>query len=119
MLISSSALTVATFDGGWYRAITGLARRSAWLNSPMEAYTLASLVLLSAMSIGAWWYARRQADRSAMAAVVWLGVGTIVSVAGGLLLKQLFHEARPCRTMPGSTVQACPALPTIPSPPTT
>jgi membrane-associated phospholipid phosphatase len=43
-----------------------------------------------------------------MAAVGWLGLGTLVSVAGGLLLKQVFQENRPCQAIHVATVQACP-----------
>ena len=44
-----------------------------------------------------------------MTAVAWLGLGTLVAVSCGLILKQVFTETRPCLAMPGvATVQPCP-----------
>ena len=104
------AWTAGTFDGGWYRAIVRFAHHSAWLNGPLELYTTVGIALLAVMAIGAWWSARGQADRRSMAAVAWLGLGTLLSVGCGLMLKQVFHEVRPCRTLSVVTVEACPGV---------
>lgn len=100
--------TVTTVDDGWYRAITGFARHTVWLQEPVKLYTLAGIVLLALLAVLAWWQARARADRAAMAAVAWLGVGTVVSVGCGLALKQVFRETRPCIPIHVVTVQACP-----------
>jgi membrane-associated phospholipid phosphatase len=101
--------TVTTADGGWYRAVTSFAQHTAWLHAAMAFYTLAGIGVLALMALYAWWDARRRAARAAMAAVAWIGVGTLVAVGAGLALKQVFTEARPCLAMPGvATVQPCP-----------
>ena len=100
--------TVSTADDGLYRAITSFAQHTAWLQSAMKLYTTAGIGLLCLMALYAWWSARARGDRTAMTAVVWLGCGTAISVAGGLMLKQVFQENRPCQAIHVVTVQACP-----------
>ncbi|MBR7830719.1 phosphatase PAP2 family protein [Actinospica sp. MGRD01-02] len=100
--------TVTTADDGLYRSITSFAQHTAWLQSAMKLYTLAGIGILGLMALYAWWSARGRADRATMAAVAWLGVGTLISIAGGLGLKQVFRENRPCQAIHVATVQACP-----------
>lgn len=100
--------TVTTADDGWYRDITSFAQRTAFLHSLMSAYTTLSIGLLGLLGLYAWWQARGRADRAAMAAVAWTGIGTAVAVGAGLALKQVFAETRPCLAMHVTTVQPCP-----------
>lgn len=100
--------TVTTADDGWYRSITSFAQHTSWLQGAMGFYTLAGIGLLVLMAVYAWWTARGRADRAAMAAVLWLALGTALSIACGLGLKQVFHETRPCLVIHVATVQACP-----------
>jgi membrane-associated phospholipid phosphatase len=100
--------TVTTADDGWYRSITSFAQHTAWLQSPMKLYTTAAIGVLVVLALYAWWSARARADRAAMVAVAWLGIGTLLSVACGLGLKQVFRENRPCQAIHVVTVQACP-----------
>lgn len=100
--------TVTTADDGWYRDITNFAQHTALLHSPMSAYTTASFGLLALLGLYAWWRARGRADRTAMAALAWTGIGTAVCIAAGLGLKQVFAEARPCLAMHVTTVEPCP-----------
>lgn len=102
------ARPVMTIDDGWYRAVNSFAQRTGWLHRPMEVYTLVGIAALAVLAVLAWWSARAHADRRAMAAVAWLGLGTVLSILAGLALKQVFQEARPCRTIALTTVQACP-----------
>ncbi|HEY3869682.1 MAG TPA: phosphatase PAP2 family protein [Actinocrinis sp.] len=107
-LAAPAISTVTTADDGWYRAITSFAQHTAWLQGAMKLYTLGGIVLLVLMALYAWWSARARADQAAMAAVVWIGLGTLVSVGCGLALKQVFRENRPCQAIHVATVQACP-----------
>ena len=100
--------TVTSADDGWYRDVTSFAQHTAFLHAPMSAYTTGSIGLLGLLALYAWWRARRNADRTAMAAVVWTGIGTLVAIAAGLGLKQVFAETRPCLAMHVTTVQTCP-----------
>jgi len=74
----------------------------------MAFYTVGGIGLLLLMALYAAWSARARADQAAMAAVIWLGLGTVLSVGCGLALKQVFREARPCQVIHVATVQACP-----------
>jgi membrane-associated phospholipid phosphatase len=100
--------TVTTADDGWYRSITGFAQHTAWLHGAVSLYTVAGIGLLVLLALYAWWSARARADHRAMAAVLWLGLGTALCIACGLGLKQVFQETRPCLVMHVATVQACP-----------
>ena len=100
--------TVTTADDGWYRDITSLAQRTGYLHALMSAYTTLSFGLLGLLGLYAWWQARGRADRIAMVALVWTGIGTVVAIAAGLGLKQVFAETRPCLAMHVATVQPCP-----------
>lgn len=100
--------TVTTFDDGWYRSATTFARHTAWLHEPMQLYTVGGIVVLALLAVYAWWTARAHADRVSVAAVVWLGLGTIMSVGAGLMLKKVFEENRPCQAIHVVTVEACP-----------
>jgi membrane-associated phospholipid phosphatase len=102
--------TVTTADDSWYRAITTFAQKTAWLHEAMSLYTVAAIVVLALMTVYAWWSARARSDRAALAAATWTVLGTVVTVACGLGLKQLFQETRPCSAMNVVTVQACPGL---------
>ena len=107
-LAASHISTVTTADDGWYRSITSFAQHTAWLQGTMKLYTLAGIALLCLMALYAWWSARTRADHAAMVAVVWLVLGTAISIGGGLLLKQVFQENRPCQAIHVTTVEACP-----------
>jgi membrane-associated phospholipid phosphatase len=99
----------ANIDGGWYRDITGFAQHTGWLQPAMTLYTSAGIALLATLVAAGWWIARRAADRTAMAAVAWTGIGSAFCVALGLTLKQVFAEPRPCLALPHVvTVEACP-----------
>ncbi|MHB8533533.1 MAG: phosphatase PAP2 family protein [Solirubrobacteraceae bacterium] len=100
--------TVTTADDGLNRSITAFAQHTPRLQSAMKLNTHGGLGILCLMGLYAWWSARARADRRAMAAVAWLGLGTLISIAAGLGLKQVFQENRPCQTIHVATVQACP-----------
>lgn len=105
---AASAGPAGSADDDWYRSITSFAQHTPWLQGAMEFYTVAGIGLLVLMSLYAAWSARARADRAAMAAVLWLGIGTALSIGCGLVLKQIFQESRPCQTIHVATVQACP-----------
>jgi membrane-associated phospholipid phosphatase len=107
-LAPAAVSTVTAADDGWYRDITTFAQHTAFLHPLMSAYTTASFGLLGLLGLYAWWRARGRADRTAMAALAWTGIGTAVAIAAGLALKQVFAESRPCLAMHVTTVQPCP-----------
>lgn len=101
--------TITTFDDRWYRSITAFAQHTAWLQQPMKVYTAGGIVLLALMAVYAWWIERRRGTPASMAAVAWLGFGTIISVGAGAVLKRLIAESRPCQAIHVLTVEACPS----------
>lgn len=105
------ALDGPSIDGSWYRKVTDLARHTPWLHSVMSVYDVLGIAALCVMVAAGWWIARRRGDLEAMTAVAWTGVGTLICIAAGLTLKQVFAEIRPCSAMPHvTTVQPCPGL---------
>jgi membrane-associated phospholipid phosphatase len=109
MNLLAPASTVTTADDGWYRSITGFAQHTHWLNGLMGLLTVVLIAALALMLGYAAWRAWRAADRAALAATAWAVGGTVLSVGCGLVLKQIFHETRPCLALPDvTTVQACP-----------
>jgi membrane-associated phospholipid phosphatase len=105
----ASVSTVTTADDGWYRSITDFAQHTRWLNGIMGLLTIALIAALVVLLVYAAWRAWRAADRAALAAAAWAGAGTVLSIGCGLVLKQIFHETRPCLALPDvTTVQACP-----------
>jgi membrane-associated phospholipid phosphatase len=105
------ALDGPSIDGSWYRQVTDFARRTPWLHSVMSVYDVVGIVALCVMVAAGWWIARRRGDLEAMTAVVWTGVGTLICLAAGLSLKQVFAEVRPCSALPHvRSVQPCPGL---------
>ena len=108
-LAPASVSTVTTFDDGWYRAITDFARRTGWLNGFMGSLTVVLIVALALLVGFAAWRAWRGADRTAMAASLWAAAASVLSIALGLGLKQVFHESRPCLALPNvAIVEPCP-----------
>lgn len=100
---------VTSIDDGWYRDITRFAQHTRWLDGTMSLLTVALLVVLAGMVVCAGFWAWRRGDRARLAAAVWTVIGSGISVGCGLLLKQVFQEARPCLALPDvTTVQACP-----------
>lgn len=102
--------TVTTADDGWYRDMVSFAYRTGWLHKPVELYTTVSVVILALVAVWMWWTARARSDRKAMAAVAWLGFGSIIAIGLTYVLKNIFQEARPCQAMQVITVQKCPGL---------
>jgi membrane-associated phospholipid phosphatase len=104
----AASASAGAADNDWYRSITSFAQHTPWLQGAMAFYTVGGIGLLLLMALYAAWSARARADQAAMAAVLWLGLGTALSISCGLVLKQIFRESRPCQVIHVATVQACP-----------
>ncbi|MGC4983513.1 phosphatase PAP2 family protein [Streptomyces sp. DT193] len=103
------ALDGSSIDGSAYRYVTDLAEDSpSWLDALVSFWSTYGLGLFAVLMLSAWWRARRESPRAALAA---LAVPVVVVVAYGvdLGLKLLVREDRPCQSLRVATLEACPA----------
>jgi len=90
------------FDIAWYLNVNDFARHTAWLHGIAAAYaSWAGLVALAALSVIAWWKARREAGPSDRMAIIFLtGTATVISVlCNQALISPLFARPRPCLSL--------------------
>jgi membrane-associated phospholipid phosphatase len=100
---------LSTFDEGWYRNVADFAQHTRWLNGIMGALTILLIAILALMVCYAGWRAWRRSEHVHAVAAAWTVIGCGLGVGCGLALKHVFHESRPCLTMPNvPSVQACP-----------
>lgn len=97
-------------DDSWFREAATFAHKTEWLHEPAKAYTTGSVVVLGLIALWVWWRARANSSVTVMAAVAWLGFGTIISVIASDVLKSVFAEERPCRALNINPVEACPGI---------
>ncbi|SFX57081.1 phosphatase PAP2 family protein [Streptomyces atratus] len=107
MPLASAATSV---DGDLYTWITELARHSPTvLDSVVRVWSDYGLALFALLMLASWWRSRStDPARTAMALCTPLVV--VAAYLANDLVKSLFHEQRPCRTLHVVTVEACPAL---------
>lgn len=104
------ASAASSIDGGFYTWVTELAQRSpAALDAVVRVWTDYGLVLFAVLMLASWWRSRSaDAARTAMALCTPLVV--VAAYVANNLVKSVFHEQRPCRTLHVVTVEACPGL---------
>ncbi|WP_433171192.1 phosphatase PAP2 family protein [Actinoallomurus sp. CA-150999] len=102
------ALDGSGIDGSLFTAITGIARDTRWLNTPLEIWTNAGLGVFAVFMLVGWWNARRR-DTPAMAFALVAPVAVAVAFAVAEVVKKLIAEVRPCYSLPHDYfVSACP-----------
>ncbi|WP_042390696.1 phosphatase PAP2 family protein [Streptacidiphilus melanogenes] len=95
-------------DGGLFSTITGLARDTRWLNTPMDLWTNAGLVVFAVLMVVGFLRARRR-DTAAMTLALAAPVAVVGAFAVAEVAKKLVAEIRPCYSMPHAyIVEACP-----------
>ncbi|MEZ0068893.1 membrane-associated phospholipid phosphatase [Streptacidiphilus sp. MAP12-20] len=95
-------------DGGLFTTITGLARDTKWLNSPLHLWTNAGLVVFAVLMVIGFLRAR-QRDTAAMTLALAAPVAVVGAFAVAEVAKKLVAEVRPCYSMPHAyIVEACP-----------
>ncbi|MCW2888854.1 MAG: hypothetical protein QOE54_1289 [Streptosporangiaceae bacterium] len=95
-------------DSGWYTSVTGFARDTPWLHTPMTLWTDYGLGVYGVLFLLGWWFARGRAA-SKMAAALWAPAATVLAYVINSGLKMAVQEQRPCRTLaPAYTLVACP-----------
>lgn len=104
------ASTAASIDGGFYTWVTELAQRSpAALDSAVRAWSDYGLALFALLMLASWWRSR-PADPARTAMALCTPLVVVAAYLANDLVKSVFHEQRPCRTLHVVTVEACPAL---------
>ncbi|GES32147.1 phosphatase PAP2 family protein [Streptomyces angustmyceticus] len=102
------ALGGASIDGGPYLWITGLVRHVPHgLNTLVSYWSDYGLVLFAVLMLIGWWRARNGGS-GAMALALAAPVVVIAAFLVDDLVKALFGEERPCRTLAAATLQPCP-----------
>ncbi|GAA1960804.1 phosphatase PAP2 family protein [Kitasatospora viridis] len=96
-------------DGSLFTGVTGFARDTHWLNTPLDLWTNAGLGVFGVLMAIGWWNARRR-DTSAMTLALAAPVAVLVAFAVAEVAKKLVAEARPCYSLPHAYfVDSCPA----------
>ncbi|MGW2177602.1 phosphatase PAP2 family protein [Streptomyces sp. NPDC001732] len=104
------ASTAASIDGDLYTWIDDLARRSpAVLDSSVRLWSDYGLALFALLMLVCWWRSR-SADPARTAMALCAPLAVVAAFLANDLVKSLFHEQRPCRTLHVVTVEACPPL---------
>ncbi|MCY7372474.1 MAG: phosphatase PAP2 family protein [Spirochaetaceae bacterium] len=91
--------------GGLFGRVNELARDTAWLHAPLQAYAAYGVVLFAALLVLGWWTTRDRGPRTT-AAALWAAAGTLLAVAVNQPLVNGVHEARPYTAHPGILVLA-------------
>jgi membrane-associated phospholipid phosphatase len=96
-------------DGSLFTAVTGFARDTRWLNTPIHMWTNAGLGVFAVLMLVGWWNARRR-DTPAMTVALAAPVAVVVAFAVAEVAKKVVAEVRPCYALPHAYfVDACPA----------
>ncbi|MEU3655318.1 phosphatase PAP2 family protein [Streptomyces sp. NPDC032161] len=104
------ASTVASLDGGLYVRVTELARSSPdALDSAVRLWSDYGSALFALLMLASWWRSRAAAPARTAAALC-APLAVVAAFVVNDLVKSLFHEQRPCRTLHVVTVEACPPL---------
>jgi undecaprenyl-diphosphatase len=95
-------------DGGLFSSITGIARDTKWLNTPLDLWTNAGLVIFAVLMVVGFVRARRR-DTAAMTLALAAPVAVVAAFAVAEVVKKLVAEVRPCYSIPHAyIVDACP-----------
>jgi len=98
------------FDAGLYRWVTDLAQQTPEpVNEAVRFFSDYGLGVFAVLMLLAWWRAR-SAEPARMAATLAVPLAVVATFVVNDLVKALFDEQRPCRTLHTVTVEPCPAL---------
>ncbi|MFF4703013.1 phosphatase PAP2 family protein [Streptomyces sp. NPDC001288] len=103
------ALTGSAVDGPAYVDVVHLAQHAPdWLNDSVSAWSTYGLAVFAVFMVIAWWSARRVGATASVTALA-VPVVVVVAYAVDAALKLLVHENRPCRSLPVTVLETCPA----------
>lgn len=98
------------FDAGLYRWVTDLAQRTPQpLDDVIRLFSDYGLGVFAALMLAVWWRAR-SADAARMAAALCVPLVVVAVFLVNDVVKSVFAEQRPCRTLHTVTVETCPPL---------
>ncbi|MEV0090837.1 phosphatase PAP2 family protein [Streptomyces sp. NPDC050738] len=101
---------MSTFDGGLYTRITDLAQHAPhWLDHLITYWSDYGLGLFAVLALATWWRARHDSAER-MAAALAVPVIVVIAYLANDVVKSLFQEQRPCRTLHAVTLDSCPPL---------
>lgn len=86
-----------SLDHHLYLDVNSITRHSGWAHGFMKAYALwLGLVILAAMAVGAWLWARRQRRLEGVVAAVLAGLAAVVGLGINHFVSQAVARTRPC-----------------------
>lgn len=94
-----------SLDRHLYLDVNSLSRHTGWAHGFMGAYALwGGLVVLTALVIAAWLWARHKGSLAGVVAAVLAGVSGLVALGINHFLSQAFARTRPCHALTHVTV---------------
>lgn len=86
-----------SLDRHLYLDVNSLTRHSGWAHGFMKAYALwAGLVILAAMAVAAWLWARQQRRLVGVVAAVIAGLSAVIALGVNHFVSQAIARRRPC-----------------------
>ena len=82
-------------DASLYRFVNRFADRTAFAHPLFVGYAKYGVALFAVLLLGGWWYARGNADRRSMVAVIWGGAGALTALGAGQVIGHVVDRARP------------------------
>jgi len=97
------------FDAGLYRWVVDLSHHTPTpVNDVVRVFSDYGLGIFAAMMLYAWWRARPE-DSARMAVALAVPLAVVAAFLVNDVVKSVFDEQRPCRTLHTITVETCPA----------
>jgi membrane-associated phospholipid phosphatase len=95
------AVTIASLDTSWYRAVNEFARDTGWAHGLLANYAnWAGLVLLAILLVAGWLRGRRRKDAPRFTATAFLvGVGAVLALLANQAIGPAVARPRPCHTL--------------------
>jgi undecaprenyl-diphosphatase len=88
---------VRSLDRHLYLDVNSLSRHSGWAHGFMKAYALwAGLVVLAALAVGAWLWARQHRRLEGVVAAVLAGLSAVIALGINHFVSQAIARVRPC-----------------------
>jgi membrane-associated phospholipid phosphatase len=95
------AVTIASLDTSWYRAVNEFARDTRWAHGVLANYAnWAGLLLLALLLVTGWLLGRRRNDAPRLTATAFLiGIGAVLALLANQAIGPAVARVRPCHAL--------------------